>query len=114
MQDLFREDSADCWPNNQSHRIQATAERLGVMHLLDKRFAGVAKGVGSGKILGRIHQVHTDMSFEKTCSLPSLSTVVIMQLEAMWTVPGQVSGMQTSTMVASEGASQPVLLLCRH
>jgi Aspartyl protease len=39
--------------------MQATAERLGVMHLLDKRFAGVAKGVGSGKILGRIHQVHT-------------------------------------------------------
>lgn len=32
-----------------------TAERCGLMHLLDRRFAGTAKGVGSAKILGRIH-----------------------------------------------------------
>ena len=34
-----------------------TAERLGLMRLIDRRFAGVAKGVGTGKILGRVHTV---------------------------------------------------------
>lgn len=66
------EDQADCWPNSCSHCMQATAERLGVMHLLDKRFAGVAKGVGSGKILGRIHQVHNDIAFNTIHCLRSL------------------------------------------
>lgn len=33
------------------------AEKLGVLHLVDKRFHGVAVGVGTGKILGRIHIV---------------------------------------------------------
>ena len=37
----------------------ATAESLGLMYLLDRRFAGVASGVGTGKILGRVHTVRT-------------------------------------------------------
>jgi len=31
------------------------ADRCGLLHLLDDRFAGTAVGVGTGKILGRIH-----------------------------------------------------------
>lgn len=31
------------------------AERCGLLHLLDTRFSGTAVGVGTGKILGRIH-----------------------------------------------------------
>jgi DNA damage-inducible protein 1 len=31
------------------------AERMGLMHLIDERFAGMAQGVGTSKILGRIH-----------------------------------------------------------
>ncbi len=31
------------------------AEKCEILHLLDTRFAGVAVGVGTGKILGRIH-----------------------------------------------------------
>ena len=34
-----------------------TAEEAGLSHLVDTRFAGVAVGVGSGKIVGRIHAV---------------------------------------------------------
>ena len=41
--------------------VQATimsvkcAERCGLMRLVDTRFAGVARGVGSGKIVGKVH-----------------------------------------------------------
>ena len=35
----------------------ACADRLGLLHLVDNRFSGVAVGVGTGKILGKIHMV---------------------------------------------------------
>lgn len=35
----------------------ALADACGVAHLLDTRFKGVAVGVGSGAILGKIHSV---------------------------------------------------------
>lgn len=33
------------------------ADRLGILHLVDERFAGIAVGVGTGKILGKVHVV---------------------------------------------------------
>ena len=37
------------------------AERLDLLHLVDERFAGIAVGVGTGKILGRIHVVEMEI-----------------------------------------------------
>jgi DNA damage-inducible protein 1 len=38
------------------------ARQCGILHLVDKRFAGIAVGVGTGKFLGRIHVVQLQIN----------------------------------------------------
>lgn len=46
------------------------ADRLGLLHLVDDRFAGVAVGVGTGKIMGRIHVVELTIGgYQFPCSI---------------------------------------------
>mmetsp|Transcript_17259 Transcript_17259/g.20750 ORF Transcript_17259/g.20750 Transcript_17259/m.20750 type:complete len:403 (-) Transcript_17259:252-1460(-) len=49
------------------------AEKCNILRLVDKRFAGVAKGVGTSKIVGRIHQAPLRVGNSNiTCSITVL------------------------------------------
>ena len=46
------------------------ADRLGLLHLVDNRFEGTAVGVGTGKILGKIHIVDMTIGgYDFPCSI---------------------------------------------
>ncbi|PJF17234.1 hypothetical protein PSACC_02956 [Paramicrosporidium saccamoebae] len=48
-------------PSTDNIVTERCAKRSGLDRLLDTRFAGIAKGVGTSRILGRVHSVQLEM-----------------------------------------------------
>lgn len=58
------------------------AERCGILRLIDRRFAGIAKGVGTSKILGRVHSVPVQLG---NCHITSSFTILENQdMDFLW------------------------------
>lgn len=55
--------------------LSSLAEEVGIARLIDKRFTGIARGVGSSKILGRIHSVTITIG-DSDIAIPCTFTVI--------------------------------------
>jgi len=49
--------------------FQDFASKCHISHLIDKRFQGMAVGVGQSKIIGKVHQVRV-LDLSPMCSFP--------------------------------------------
>jgi len=59
---------------------KSCAQRCGILHLLDTRFHGMAVGVGTGKILGRIHTVQLQIGdYHFPCSVTIMDDATLPQ-----------------------------------
>lgn len=78
---------------------KSCAKRCGIFHLLDTRFRGMAVGVGTGKILGRIHIVQLQIGdYYFSCSVTIMDDATIPTVSSAVAASNELSAAKPKDM----------------
>ena len=93
--------------------FQKAAERCNIMRLVDKRWAGIAKGVGTQKIIGRVHiaqiQIENDFISSSFSILEEQPMDMLLGLDMLKRHQCSIDLKNNVLMIGSTGTKTPFL-----